>query len=70
MAVAKQPVAHEGRIPLSAAAQRLNLSWIQAWRLVLTGKLDGIQSSGRWQVSEASVNELLRTRRQQSERAT
>ncbi len=49
-------------VPLSLAAQRLSLSWAAGWRLVLTGKLRGRRVRGRWLVSRASLDALLRER--------
>lgn len=43
-------------LPLSAAAQRLGVSWQRAWRMVLTGELVGRQVAGRWLVDEASID--------------
>ena len=46
---------------LADAAHMLGVSWAQAWRMVLTGRLDATKRGGRWQVSAASVHrELLR----------
>ena len=42
-------------MPLSAAAKHLGISWQRAWRLVLTGELDGHQRNGRWFVQSDSV---------------
>jgi hypothetical protein len=37
-------------VPLSEAAHLLSLSWGQAWRLVLQGRLGGEKVDGRWMV--------------------
>jgi len=50
-------------IPLPDAAQRLGLSWAQAWRLVLRGDLKGEQrGSARWWVSVASLEKYEQSR--------
>jgi hypothetical protein len=46
-------------VPLSVAAHRLGVSWAAAWKLVLTGDLDGERVGGRWVVSSASVDAYL-----------
>lgn len=46
---------HVEEVPLSAAAQRLGISWQRAWRMVLTGELVGRQVAGRWLVDEATI---------------
>lgn len=46
-------------VPLAEAAQRLGMSWQRAWRLVLTGELEGIRQQGRWLVGEASIRRQL-----------
>jgi hypothetical protein len=45
----------KAEISLAAAAQQLGISWQRAWRLVLTGELDGRQRGGRWFVQAESV---------------
>lgn len=51
-------------VPLSRAAHRLRLSWHAAWRLVLTGAIEGEQDDrGRWRVRADDVERLLRQRR-------
>jgi hypothetical protein len=52
-------------IPMSAACQRLGLSWNRVWNLVLTGKICGEKVDGRWMLSVADV-ETERQRRSQS----
>lgn len=47
--------AQQDEIGLAEAAQRLGISWQRAWRLVLTGALDGHQRDGRWYVHVESV---------------
>ena len=47
-------------VPLSQAALQLGISWQRAWRLVLTGGLDGQKIGGRWLVSTTSVAIQLR----------
>ena len=42
-------------IALAEAAQQLGISWQRAWRLVLTGELEGRQRNGRWLVRVESV---------------
>ena len=46
-------------IPLTCAAQRLGISWHRAWRLVLTGTLEGRKVRGRWVVGRNSVARCL-----------
>jgi hypothetical protein len=46
-------------IPLALAAQRLGVSWTRAWRLVLTGQLEGSKIGGRWVVSAASIERAV-----------
>jgi hypothetical protein len=46
-------------VPLPEAAHRLEIPWAQAWRWVLTGKLDGEKRRGRWYVAEASIQKHL-----------
>lgn len=48
-------------VPLAQAAKRLGLSWGQAWRLLLTGRLCGEKVSGRWFVTGESVDAYART---------
>jgi hypothetical protein len=45
----------DDEMSLAAAAQQLGISWQRAWRLVLTGELDGRQRGGRWFVRSDSV---------------
>lgn len=45
-------------IPLADAAHRLGLSWGQAWRFLLQGKLEGRKVGGRWMVTRTSVVRL------------
>lgn len=45
-----------GTVPLALAAQRLRLSWQQAWRLLLRGELDGVKRAGRWHVWNESLD--------------
>ena len=46
----------EETMSLADAAQRLSLSWAQTWRLVLTGRLEGIRlPTGRWAVTRDSI---------------
>jgi len=53
----------EETIALTEAARRLGLRWRRAWDLVLVGELDGTQdASGRWRVTERSVNDLIERR--------
>ena len=42
-------------IPLADAAMRLGVSWSAAWRLLLTGKLQGRKEGGRWIVDADSL---------------
>ena len=49
----------DGSVSLPSAAQALGLSWIQAWRLVLTGELKGTQIGGRWQIERESLDRLI-----------
>ena len=42
-------------VPLPTAAQRLRISWKQAWRRVLIGELRGVQKDGKWYVDEAQL---------------
>ena len=42
-------------VPLPDAAARLRLSWEQAYRALLSGRLEGERRSGRWYVTERSV---------------
>lgn len=42
-------------IPLADAAMRLGVSWQQAWRLLLTGTLQGRKDGGRWVVDAESL---------------
>ncbi len=46
-------------VSLPAAAQALGKSWIQAWRLVLTGDLKGSKVRGRWQIDRESLDRLV-----------
>ena len=48
-----------GEITLSDAAQRLGISWARAWRLLLTGELEGRKSQGRWYVSERTLANVV-----------
>lgn len=48
-------------IPLAQAAKELRLSWGQAWRLLLTGRLRGEKVSGRWFVTGESVDAYAQT---------
>lgn len=58
----------QGYVPLTDAAMRLGRSWGQAWRLMLTGQLEGEKNSlGRWEVSEASVNRVIEADRRLSQ---
>ena len=50
-------------LPLPAVCRKLNISWAQAWRLLLRGDLQGRQVRGRWMVSAESVSDLRRRRR-------
>lgn len=50
-------------IPLPVAASRLGWSWPKAYNAALSQRLESRQSEqGRWLVSEASVDRLLRER--------
>jgi hypothetical protein len=50
-------------IPLPVAASRLAWSWPKAYNAALSNLLEARQSQqGRWLVSEASVDRLLRER--------
>lgn len=51
-----------GEIPLALAAQSASLSWAQAWRLVLSGELEGRKVKGRWVIARASLEAWLRER--------
>ena len=56
----------DSEIPLADAAHRLGLSWGQAWRFLLQGKLEGRKVGGRWMVTRTSVAHLagsVRTQR-------
>ena len=50
----------KGETTLSDAAQRLGISWARAWRLVLTGELEGRKRQGRWYVSERTLANVER----------
>jgi len=50
-------------VPLPVAAQALRKSWIQAWRLVLTGELKGSKVGGRWQIERESLDRLVEGQR-------
>lgn len=45
-------------VPLVDAALRLGVSWDRAWRLLLTGRLEGRKDGRRWVVSAESVERL------------
>ena len=45
---------------LTEAAAYLRRSYIQVLRLVLIGKLEGWQESGRWKVRRSAVERLVR----------
>jgi len=47
---------------LPQACRLLGTSWVQAYRLLLRGELDGRQEKGRWRVTRASVERVLETR--------
>jgi hypothetical protein len=47
---------------LIEAAQKLEISWERAWRLVLQGKLRGEKRAGRWVVGRGSVMTFLARR--------
>lgn len=49
-------------MPMVDAAQRLGLSWGQAWRLVLTGALPGRREGRRWMVDAEAVDRLVAER--------
>lgn len=49
-------------ISLIEAAQKLEISWERAWRLVLQGKLRGEKRGGRWVVARGSVMVFLARR--------
>jgi hypothetical protein len=50
-------------IPLPVAAARLGWSWPKCYNAALSRRLEARQSeNGRWLVSEASVDRLLRER--------
>ena len=49
----------DGPVSLPSAAQALKLSWIQAWRLVLTGELKGSKVGGRWRIERESLDRLV-----------
>ena len=51
----------ETELPLVEAAMKLGLSYGQAWRMLLTGRLDGRKVRGRWVVSGASLEQVLET---------
>ncbi len=51
---------HDSEITLTAAAQRLGLSYHQTLRLVLTGALRGAQRGGHWFVQAADVTRYRR----------
>lgn len=44
---------------LPAAAQALQKSWIQTWRLVLVGTLKGSKVGSRWRVERESLDQLV-----------
>lgn len=46
-------------VSLPIAAQALGKSWIQAWRLVLTGELKGSKVGGRWEIERESLDQLV-----------
>ena len=48
-------------MPLAVAALRLGLSWQRAWRLVLTGEIEGRKHGGRWLVKALSVEQYRRS---------
>jgi hypothetical protein len=47
-------------VTLSEAARKLGMSWQRAWRLMLIGELAGRRENGRWFVTCASVERVLR----------
>jgi hypothetical protein len=49
-------------ISLPLAASRLGWSWGRTYNAALAQRLEARQSQGRWLVSEASVDRLLRER--------
>ena len=51
----------ETELPLVEAAMKLSLSYGQAWRMLLTGRLDGRKVRGRWVVSSESLEQALET---------
>jgi hypothetical protein len=57
-------MASRNDVSLPVAARTIGISWAAAWRLLLTGKLDGYQVHGRWRITVASVeNEKLKRAR-------
>jgi len=48
----------QGEVGLAGAAKELGISWQRAWRLLLTGELDGHQRDGHWYVRTDSVAAL------------
>jgi len=59
MASNPQPrVAKDDRIPLVDAARRLSLSYNQAHRLLLIGKIKGGRVEGRWMVECEGLEQM------------
>lgn len=56
-------------VPLSTAARRLRLSWASAYRLILMGQLDGQLINGRWQISQESLDRVVKERSAAGDRA-
>jgi hypothetical protein len=54
------------RIDLVSAAARLRISWHTAYRLVLTGVLDGERLGGRWYVDPRSVERFRKISNKES----
>jgi hypothetical protein len=59
---------NDGEIGLTEAALRLGVSYVQAQRLMLTGKLGGRKAGARYFVRRADVEQLARERAKQTDR--
>lgn len=52
-------------VDLVEAARRLNVGYPVAYRLVLTGRLKGHRSNGRWMVDSEDLRRLEREREEE-----
>jgi len=55
-------VENSSEVSLTEAAHQLGISWERAWRLVLTGQLEGKKERGKWVIHADSLRELIKAR--------